>query len=130
MITNGVLAASPQPNGDATVEAVDIENVGVKTLDIQTKQKLDPFREQPFQSWVHYDLLQAGVLGDIQRLLDKGVDPASVLSAEEQVEADRLRAEQDERERIEQEEAERRRQNMYQGGRAAPQQDVFDPDEA
>lgn len=44
-------------------------------------------------------------------MIESGRDPASVLSPEEQAEADRKKAEEEEQERKEQEERDRRRQS-------------------
>lgn len=129
-ITNGDLN-TPLANGLDTPAVKDSENLGVKMLDDQTKRMLDPFKDAQFEPWPRYEMLQQGALADIQRMLDAGKDPASVLSAEEQAEADRLKAAEEERERLEEEERERRRHSLYQGGtRSKAQDDVFDPDEA
>lgn len=116
-------------NGDGS-PVKDQDSIGIKSLDEQVKRMLDPLKEMPFEPWPPYAVIQQGALADIQRMIDAGKDPASVLSATEQAEADRLKAEEDEREKQEEEARQRRRMSMYSGGGRAAQDDVFDPDEA
>lgn len=78
----------------------------------------------------------SGALAEIQGMLEEGRDPASVLSAEEQVEADQRKAEEEEKERLAQEEAERRRMSLFEGagvaggaGRRRVVEEVFNPDD-
>lgn len=128
-LTNGTTPVATT-NGD-DLPAKENENVGLKSLNEQVRRMLDPLKEMPFEPWPPYAVIQQGALADIQRLIDAGKDPASVLSAAEQAEADRVKAEEEEREKQEEVERERRRMSMYPGGgRAAAQDDVFDPDEA
>ncbi|KAI7174198.1 hypothetical protein KC352_g24450, partial [Hortaea werneckii] len=77
------------------------------------------------------DKIQAGALGEIQKMVEAGRDPASVLSPAEQAEADKRRAEEEERERLEELEREKRRASMFDIQRrrtAVDESDVFDPD--
>lgn len=78
----------------------------------------------------------SGALADIQGILEEGKDPAGVLSAEEQVKVDRMKAMEEDRERLAQEEAERRRMSLFEGvggagtgGRRRVVEEVFNPDE-
>lgn len=131
-VTNGI--ATPPPGGEGVEQAVDqgAENAGIQAMDQQAKMWLDPLKNLPFEPWPSHAVIQQGGLAAIQKMLDSGKDPASVLSAEEQAEADRLKREEEERERVEQEERERRRMSMFQGAgrRGTAADDVFDPDEA
>lgn len=77
----------------------------------QSQDWLDPLKNLPFEPWPSHGVIQQGVLADVQRMIESGRDPASVLSPEEQAEADRKKAEEEEQERKEQEERDRRRQS-------------------
>lgn len=112
---------------------VKVENVGLRAVDEQTKRNLDPLKDLPFEPWPPYAVIQQSALADIQRMLDAGKDPAGVLSAEEQAEAERRKQEEEvQKERVEQEQRERRRMSTFPGtnSRAGQHSDVFDPDEA
>jgi len=127
-ITNGI--ATPPPGAQET-DNIQTENVGVKTLDPNQAAWLDPLAGLPFEPWPSHDVIQRGALAEIQRMTEGGRDPASVLSPEEQVEADRKRAEEEEKESLEEQERERRRMSMFDISRRRTtfdQSDVFDPD--
>ena len=129
-ITNGM--ATPAQNGDAAMEQ-PAENRAVATLSADTKAMLDPLSQLPFVPWPSQDVIRMGALAEIQGILEDGRDPSTVLSAEEQEAEDKRKAEEEERLRQEQEERDRRRRESWAarggGGRAAPTEDVFDPDE-
>ncbi|EME81501.1 uncharacterized protein MYCFIDRAFT_140785 [Pseudocercospora fijiensis CIRAD86] len=83
-----------------------------------------------FVPWPDYGKITAGALGDIQRMLDAGQDPAAVLSAEEQAEVDTKRREQEAEERRRAEELERQQRDAfgdYSSGRRGTV--VFNPDD-
>ena len=83
------------------------------------------------QQWPPQEAIQSGALGDIQRLIDIGQDPGSVLTEEERAAADIERGHREEKERLAQEEAERRRSSMFDTAamrRRETMADVFDPD--
>jgi hypothetical protein len=90
---------------------------------------LESFNNLPFEPWPSHGIIQQGALADIQRMIEDGRDPTSMLSPEEQAEADKKKAEEEESERLEQEERNRRRLSISaaQGNRARP--DVFNPDD-
>lgn len=128
-ITNGMVTPTQEAEDPPYIKS---ENVGVKTLDAGRKAWLDPLASLPFEPWPSHDVIQQGALADIQRMVESGKDPASVLSAAEQAEADRNKKEEEERERLEQEERERRRMSMFDTGRRRTtfdQSDVFNPDD-
>ena len=103
----------------------------MQTLKPEEKAWLDPLAGLPFEPWPSLDKINAGALGRIQKMVEDGKDPASILSPEEQAEADRRRAEEEERERLEEQERERRNAHLFDGMRrraAHDQSDVFDPD--
>jgi hypothetical protein len=130
-ITNG-MATPPQAAQDPeSAPYVRSENVGTKAMNEGQKRLLDPLAGLPFEPWPSREVMQRGVLGDIQRMIENGQDPGSVLTVEEQAEADRKKKEDEERERKAQEEAERRRMSMFDTGalRRRPTVDVFDPDD-
>ena len=130
-ITNGI--ATPPLAGQKLDGAsyVRSENVGTKAMNEDQKRLLDPLQGLTFEPWPSHDIIQRGALGDIQRMIENGQDPASVLTAEEQAEFDRRKREGEELERKAQEEAERRRMSMFDTGamRRRPTLDVFDPDD-
>ncbi|KXT08725.1 hypothetical protein AC579_6197 [Pseudocercospora musae] len=83
-----------------------------------------------FVPWPDHGKIAAGALGDIQKMLDAGQDPAAVLSAEEQAEVDRKRKEQEAEERKKAEELERQQRDAfgdYSSGRRGTV--VFNPDD-
>jgi hypothetical protein len=108
------------------------ENVGTKTMDADSKEFINP-KDLPFEPWPAHDIIQRGALADIQRMIENGQDPGSVLTAEEQAEVDRTKKEEEEKERLAQEEAERRRMSMFDTGAAVRRRptmgDVFNPDD-
>ncbi|KAK4548879.1 hypothetical protein LTR36_008652 [Oleoguttula mirabilis] len=131
-ITNGI--ATP-PIGAQEVDNppyVKAENIAVQSLDPGHKAWLDPLANLPFEPWPSHDIIQMSALADIQRMVESGRDPASVLSPEEQAEADKRRQEDEENERLEEQERERRRMSMFDTGRRRTtfeQEDVFNPDD-
>jgi len=130
-ITNG-MATPPQAAQDSESAAyVRSENVGTKAMKEGQKRLLDPLAGLPFEPWPSRDVMQRGALGYIQRMIENGQDPGSVLTAEEQAEADRKKKENEEMDKKALEEAERRRMSMFDTGamRRRPTVDVFDPDD-
>lgn len=89
-----------------------------------------------FEPWPEHLTIQRGALGAIQRYVDAGVDPGSVLSAEEK---EARRREEEERERLDRERRERerdgaRRGSVWQGsggggGGGRGREEVFNPDD-
>jgi hypothetical protein len=108
------------------------ENIGTKSMTELEKELLDPGTKNAFTPWPDHLTIANGALGNIQRMVEQGKDPASVLSGEEQVEADKRRKEEEERERLEEEARRRRRESMFDTGtrRRVREEvdDVFDPD--
>lgn len=105
------------------------QNVDVKTADIQAKADGDE-DEPAFIPWPAQDVIQRGALADVQRLIESGRDPGSVLTADEQAQLDEERKAEDERARLAQEEAERRRMSMFDTSiRRSTTADVFNPDD-
>jgi hypothetical protein len=130
-ITNG-MATPPQAAQDPeSTPYVRSENVGTKAMNEEQKRLLDPLNGLPFEPWPSHDVMQRGVLGNIQRMIENGQDPENVLTAEEQAEADRKKGEEEERERKVQEEAERRRMSMFDTGalRRRNTVEVINPDD-
>lgn len=107
------------------------ENIALQAVDEQTKRNLDPLKDVPFEPWPAYAVIQQGALAEIQKLVDAGKDPAGILTAQDQAEADRLRQEEEEQERLEDQRREMRRMSTFPsaGHRSAAHNDVFDPDE-
>ncbi|KAF7190600.1 Mediator of RNA polymerase II transcription subunit 4 [Pseudocercospora fuligena] len=100
----------------------------------EEKKEAEPAAPPPpaydFVPWPDHGKITAGALGDIQRMLDAGQDPAAVLSAEEQAEVDRKRKEQEAEERKKAEELERQQRDAfgdYSSGRRGTV--VFNPDD-
>lgn len=86
----------------------------------------------PFDPWPSGEVMKAGALGRIQKMLEDGVDPAGVLSAEEQAVVDQKRREEEERQRAEEEERQRRaREEFGYGGRRGTvvEETPFNPDD-
>ncbi|KAK3669333.1 hypothetical protein LTR78_010795 [Recurvomyces mirabilis] len=155
---NGVTTPPPPPPATATATAQDHTNpettatatattvtphikestISLQTLTDPEKQWLNPTATLDFTPWPSHILIGNGALGSIQKMVESGKDPASVLSAEEQAEVDKVRKEEEEKERKEEEERARRRAVMFDAagsaggglgrGRREAEDDVFDPD--
>ncbi|KAK5119195.1 hypothetical protein LTR85_007809 [Meristemomyces frigidus] len=131
-ITNGM--ATPPAGAQETDNPpyIKSESIGIQILDPKHKDWLDPLAKLPFEPWPSIGRIQGGALAQIQQMVESGRDPASVLSPEEQAEADKKRQEEEERERLEEQERERRRMSMFDTGRRRTtfeQEDVFNPDD-
>ncbi len=125
-LMNGV---SSPPSGAVDAQQKQ-EQDAEKTEDAEKAEKVE--KPELYAPWPSPDLIKAGALGNIQKMLEGGVDPASVLTAEEQAEADKKRQEDDEREKSAREEAEKRRMSMFDTGsarRRPTMSDVFNPDD-
>ncbi|KAK4556209.1 hypothetical protein LTR86_006906 [Recurvomyces mirabilis] len=131
--------AEPTATATATTTSPHIKQstISLQTLTDPEKQWLNPTATLDFTPWPSHILMANGCLASIQRLVESGEDPASVLSAEEQAEVDLKRKEEEEKERLEEEERARRRAVMFDAagsaggsgrGRREAEDDVFDPD--
>lgn len=124
-MTNGI-ATPPTGAQDETHP----ESIGVKAMSAEQKENLNPTLS--WAPWPEYDVIAAGALMQIQRMVENGQDPGGVLTAEEQVEFDKRRKEEEEKEKLAQEEAEKRRMSLFDTGaalrRRTTYEDVFDPD--
>lgn len=130
-MANGVATPPGGAQEEDNARDVKAKEVGAKTLRPEQAAWLDPLAGLPFEPWPSVDKIQAGALGEIQKMVEAGRDPASVLSPAEQAEADKRRAEEEERERLEELEREKRRASMFDIQRrrtAVDESDVFDPD--
>lgn len=107
-ISNGI--ATPQE--DANPAYIKSENIGRKAMEEREKAWLIP-QNLPFEPWPNQAVMAGGALAKIQKMVEAGVDPAGVLTAEEQAEVDRKREEQKEVERKRQEETERRHREEF-----------------
>lgn len=128
-ITNGMATPPPGAQDSENTPYARSEIVGLQAMPQHSQDWLESFNNLPFEPWPSHGIIQQGALADIQRMIEDGRDPSSMLSPEEQAEADKRRAEEEERERLEQEERSRRRLSISaaQGSRARP--DVFNPDD-
>ena len=129
-ITNGI-ATPPQAAQEAeSAPYVKSENVGTKAMNEGQKRMLDPQQDMLFSPWPSQEIIQRGALGTIQRMMESGQDPATILTADEQAEADRKKKEDEEKEKQEEEATRRRRMSMFDTGmRRRPTVDVFNPDD-
>lgn len=128
-ITNGMATPPPGAQDSENTPYVRSEIVGLQAMPQQSQDWLESFNNLPFEPWPSHGIIQQGALADIQRMIEDGRDPTTMLSPEEQAEADKRKAEEEEAERLEQEERNRRRLSISaaQGNRARP--DVFNPDD-
>lgn len=111
-MTNGIVTPPPGTqdvkdggvNAPGSANTTSLErNIGVKTLGEGVKEWLNP-ANLPFEPWPSQEKIQGGALADIQRMRERGEDPASVLTAEEKERKEAKDREEEERERREQEE--------------------------
>ena len=131
-MTNGIVTPSGAQEPDPTGYSKSDEALAVKKLNEAEKAWLDPVARLPFEPWPSHEVISVGTLADIQKMIERGEDPASVLSAEEQAEADGKRRLEEERERAEEAERERRRMSLFDTARrrnTMEQEDVFNPDD-
>lgn len=144
--SNGIGTPAENAQKDQADGQGEIENVE-KKYDLP-EQQVEWLKKQEEQGltwvpWPHNDRIRYGNLADIQRMLDRGLDPSTVLPPALKEEEDRQRAEEEERQKREQEQREeeererRRRGSMMPGAQrqAAPQQpatfgglDMYDED--
>lgn len=133
-MTNGM--ATP-PQGDSQEGSSDnpayvkSENVGIKAMEEKDKAWLLP-ADLPFEPWPNHDVIMRGALAGIQKMIETGLDPASVLSPEQQAEADRLKVEEEEQERKAEEERAKRRREAFEGYGRRPnvhEEVPFNPDD-
>jgi len=127
-IANGIATPPANAQEEDNEPYVRIENVGTKAMSEKQKQMLQP--DLPWVPWPEPSLIVSGALAEIQKLVESGQDPASVLTAEEKAEKDKMKGEEEAREKLAQEEAEKRRMSMFDTGamRRQTYSDVFDPD--
>ncbi|CAK4034751.1 Mediator of RNA polymerase II transcription subunit 4 [Lecanosticta acicola] len=125
-IANGI--ATP-PQGTSQQEDGSKEGTrAVKELADTDKAWLLP-QNLPFDPWPNGEVMRMGALGRIQKMLEDGEDPASVLSEEERKDEERKRREQEEREERETRKA--REEWGYGGGakRGTVADEPFNPDD-
>ncbi|KAI5236245.1 hypothetical protein E4T42_09520 [Aureobasidium subglaciale] len=128
-ITNGM--ATPAQNGDNTSTSEQAEQNENRAV-AEAKAMLEPLSQLDWVPWPSQQVILMGALATVQGMIEDGIDPTTVLSAEEQEAADKKRAEDEARLEAEQQERERKRREEWAargGGRAAITEDVFDPDE-
>lgn len=129
-ITNGMATppqATPQKETDNTAEVSDSR--GVKELGEEERAFIIP-QNLTFDPWPSDVHMKSGVMGKIQAMVEAGKDPASVLSPEEQAEADRKKKEEEERQRKEEDERQKRLQAEWGYGRRGTVVDEpFNPDD-
>ena len=136
---NGIATPPSQPtapDGEGGATGDSSADLASQALTEPEKAYLNP-TNLPFAPWPEPLVIGNGALGQIQRMVEAGRDPASVLSPEEALEAARRKAEEAEREKAEEEEMERRRRAIFDEGsmgrgggrgRGVVEDDVFDPD--
>lgn len=130
-LTNGMATppqATPQQEAENMTESTK-DSRGVKELGEQERAFIIP-QNLTFDPWPSDVHMKNGALGNIQAMVESGKDPASVLSPEEQAEADRKKREQEEKDRAEEEERQKRVQAEWGYGRRHTQVTVpFNPDD-
>jgi hypothetical protein len=138
-ISNGIATPPPgeqQQAADSNPAYIKLSSTGEQNTTEQDKLWLNASTQLPFETWPNHGVMLLGRLADIQRMRDQGIDPAEVLTPEEQAEKDekeRLRKEEQEKQRREQEAARRSEYapsyyDAESGGRRGTMNDVFDPD--
>lgn len=99
--TELVADEAEQPSKPVSKSETVLSDAQKAWLDVSSKVEWVP--------WPQTDKIRSGALADIQRLLDQGRDPSTVLSPEEQEAEDKRRAEDEERRKKEEEELDRQR---------------------
>ncbi|KAK3044012.1 hypothetical protein LTS18_002410, partial [Coniosporium uncinatum] len=138
----------PPPSPPAPPLETDHHGVALQNLDPDRRAWLQSVSTSPFAPWPNEDIIRSGALADIQAMLERGTDPASILTEEQMAaEAEKRREEEWERQREEEERERRRAEAVARARREAaaereggegmgqPQQeefgglDLYDPDE-
>lgn len=130
-ITNGIATPPAGAQDHDNSQYTRTENVDVNAMNANGKSSIDLPKDLPFIPWPSQEVIQRGALADVQRMIDSGQDPGSILTAGEQAEVDKERKEDEEKARLALEEAERRRMSMFDTTsaiRRSTMADVFDPD--
>lgn len=127
-ITNGI--ATPPQGMSQDMEVGVSAGRAVKELPESRIQWIIP-PDDSFVPWPQGEMLRRGVLGKIQKMLEDKIDPESVLSPEEQAEADRRKREVEERERLEEEERQKKAREEWGGynRRQTVVDEPFNPDD-
>lgn len=133
-ISNGL--STPPPQATTTAEDhnpafIKSENIGLTTMEERDKAWLLPDPDV-FQPWPTQDVMNSGALGDIQRMIERGEDPSTKLSKQEQAEADLKREAEEEANRQRKAEEERRAKEMFGAGtmqRRGTIVEAFNPDD-
>ncbi|KAH7064662.1 mediator complex, subunit Med4 [Macrophomina phaseolina] len=99
-MSNGTAAAESQPRDPI---AAPEEPRSLATLAPEQKEWLDGLSALPWFPWPTDDRIRQGALGQIQTMLERGEDPSTVLSPEEQEERARKAAQEEEEQRKEEE---------------------------
>lgn len=131
--TQDAPAPEPPSSYHTYTHGAEADNAAQKALDEKDRAWLNPAASLPFEPWPSQSVIMNGALANVQRMVEQGIDPAHVLSVEEQEEADRKRKEREEADRKRQEEIERRNAEafgMAQRRRRTIEEDVmFNPDD-
>jgi hypothetical protein len=128
-ITNGI--ATPPPASLEPNIAPSSTIIAMDSIPAPRQSWLEQAKYQSWEPWPSAPLMQRSALGEIQQMIDEGKDPAAVLSPEEQAEADKLKADEQEQERLEEAEREERRRAYHGQSSAgnARRPVVFNPDD-
>lgn len=135
-LADSAIAAAPKP--DPQADLPKDEGVALATLTQEQRDWLDSMSHTPFVPWPSEAVIQRGGLMEIQRMLERGRDPAAVLPPEEQEAEERRRAEEEERRKREEEEEEGRRREAWAAqlarrgegqGEVFGGLDLYDPEE-
>lgn len=133
-ISNGLSTPPPATtveDSSSNPAFIKSENIGLTCMEERDRAWLLPDPEM-FQPWPTQDVMNSGALGDVQRMLERGEDPATKLSKQEQAEADLRREAEEEALRLKKAEEERRAKEMFGGGslqRRGTTVEAFNPDD-
>lgn len=131
--TNGSIARTP-------IKTEHDDPATTSSLNQEAKAMLDPVSQLPFVPWPTQELICAGALGAIQGMVERGQDPSSVVIGSEAEEAQKRAEAESIAQQVAKEEealakAQRQRQSLVHvggadaGRHAAPEDDVFNPDD-
>ncbi|QDS78087.1 hypothetical protein FKW77_003835 [Venturia effusa] len=123
-MTNGGLLQSPREPGTSPVQSQPQDNTGefkadpdgraFSKLTQEQRAFLDDAQRMPFMPWPDFDLINRGILRQVETIIAQGIDPATVLTEAEQAanEADM------QRQRDELDAAEKKRQQEWRAQQA------------
>ena len=130
-ITNGIATPPPGAQDDSDPTSTRAEIVGLNAVPQTGQMYVAPPPEvgnMGFEPWPSHGQVQLSALADIQKMVEAGRDPGSVLTPEQREAAEKARKEEEERGRLEEEEKRQKQRASGHGGNTQ-NSETFDVDD-